>query len=401
MVEVNHEQLMDAIIHHYKTRRPMFIEGAVGIGKSWTVREACKELAREYNIPFIDTKTPNRYPNHFCLIDMRLAQKDPSDLLGLPETYAIINQGNNLLEIPIKALNTFLHNNNNARVMTYVTRWNSPSILPLQGRGILFLDELNLSPPLVQSASYELIYDRRLGEYTLPEGYICIGAGNRLQDKAYVFEMAKPLQNRFCWYTLLPPSVEVWTKWAMNNNIDHRIISFINARQSYLNQQFDIKKKDSKAYATPRSWHFASDLIKNVKDYETIRIRVASAVGEGCANDFVSFLTLSSKLPPVKEYIKYPEVTMIPKEELDLVYALCSNLAEYFRTHKDKRTLKSIVIISRRFIEELSAEYAEFLLKLVKLVDKAYFESTIVTLKEFEEKKRGISVQEELQKYLL
>jgi len=99
---------------------------------------------------------------------------------------------------------------------------------PRSGRGIVFIDEFNLAPPLVQYAMYELINDRCLGDYYLPSGWSVVGAGNRgTMDGAPIFDFPAPLNNRFMWYELKQPSIEAWTEWALNNNVDYRIIAFL------------------------------------------------------------------------------------------------------------------------------------------------------------------------------
>lgn len=123
-------------------------------------------------------------------------------------------------------------------------------MFPRKGNGIIFFDELNLAPPLVQASAYQLILDRRLGTYTVPNGFLLIAAGNRLEDRASVFEMSAPLKNRFGHCQLREPSVEGWTRWAVDHDIDMRIIGFLNFRRTAL-YTFDPKLKEN-AFATPR-----------------------------------------------------------------------------------------------------------------------------------------------------
>ena len=60
--------------------------------------------------------------------------------------------------------------------------------------GILFLDELNTAAPMVQASAYQLILDRKIGEYTLPDGWAIVAAGNRESDKGVVFVWLHLLQ---------------------------------------------------------------------------------------------------------------------------------------------------------------------------------------------------------------
>src|SRR5713226_7324319 len=112
-------------------RQPVFIWGSPGVGKSAVVRQLAKELA----IP---------------LQDVRALLLDPVDLRGLP----------------------FLGADGRSK-------WATPEFLPESGSGILFLDELNAAPAMVQASCYQLVLDRKVGEYSLPEGWAIVAAGNR------------------------------------------------------------------------------------------------------------------------------------------------------------------------------------------------------------------------------
>jgi MoxR-like ATPase len=81
------------------------------------------------------------------LIDIRAILLDPVDLRGLPT----VEQGR--------------------------VAWAIPAFLPEDGAGILSVDELNAAPPLVQAACYQLVLDRALGEYRLPDGWTVFAAG--------------------------------------------------------------------------------------------------------------------------------------------------------------------------------------------------------------------------------
>jgi MoxR-like ATPase len=44
----------------------------------------------------------------------------------------------------------------------------------------LFLDELTSAPQMTQAGCYQLVLDRSLGEYRLPDGWVVIAAESRL-----------------------------------------------------------------------------------------------------------------------------------------------------------------------------------------------------------------------------
>ena len=377
IIQINHKQLKKVIKRAYYVKEPVFVQGAIGIGKSYVAREAARELANELNLEYIETKTPDRYPDKFCLVDIRIAQKDAGEIMGLPDNYALVKHNGRYELIPVKALDVFLANNSDIVIEDYVTKWNRPPWMPHSGHGIIFLDEFNLAPPLVQNVCYELINDRCFGDYKLPDGWIVIGAGNRGPlDGAPTFDFGDPLNDRFSWYELTIPSVEDWTEWALAHGIDYRIIGFINTNRSALYTHKPNTKE--KAFATPRSWERASNLIKGLEDEDEIMLYISGRVGTYVAGMFRAFLEARRKLPPTEEYIKKPDKMPIP-ENLDLLYTLCTNLVEYFIHHKTRETLRSIVIFASR----LTMDFTAFLLKLVKSVDEQFFRNEILEIEEF------------------
>jgi MoxR-like ATPase len=77
------------------------------------------------------------------------------------------------------------------------SKWAIPEFLPADGEGILFLNELNAAPAMVQAALYQLVLDRRLGEYMLPGDWVIIAGGNRDGDRAHTTRTPTPSRNRF------------------------------------------------------------------------------------------------------------------------------------------------------------------------------------------------------------
>lgn len=255
--------------------RPVFLWGAPGVGKSDILRLLAKVLKR-------------------TLIDVRALLLDPVDLRGIP---TITEEGD--------------------------TRWCPPSFLPKGNKKyILFLDELNAAPPLVQAACYQLILDRKVGEYTLPKDCIIIAAGNRETDRAVTSRMPSPLANRFV-HINFDVDMADWIKWALTNEVQTEIIAFLRFRPELLHK-FDPQKNE-KAFPTPRSWEFTSQILKvagrNI-EYDL----VAGIVGEGAASELIGFLNIYRNLPDPDLVIMSPDKVAIPTEPATL-YAICGALA--------------------------------------------------------------------------
>lgn len=189
-------------------RQPVFVWGGPGIGKSAVVRQ----LAQLLNIP---------------LQDVRALLLDPVDLRGLP----------------------FLGADGRSK-------WATPEFLPKDGAGILFLDELNAAPAMVQAACYQLVLDRKLGEYTLPKDWAIVAAGNRDGDRAVTTRMPTPLRNRFV-HLEFEVDLQEWSEWAIGTGIRPEAIAFLRFRQELLSA-FD---RDANAFPSPRSWEFVSRIL--------------------------------------------------------------------------------------------------------------------------------------------
>lgn len=253
---------------------PTFLWGAPGIGKSSIVRA----IAKEKNVGFID---------------LRLALMDPTDLKGIP--------------FYDKASHTAL--------------WAPPAFLPKDGEGILFLDELNSAAPAVQSSAYQLILDRRIGEYELPEGWAIVAAGNREGDRGVTYKMPSPLANRFVHFEL-EVDVEDWREWAYKNGIDPKIIAYISYKNEHL-FTFD-PRSDTKSFATPRSWEYVNKILNAKLSSELILDTLSGAIGKDVAVGFLSFVKVMDKLPDIEAILdgkgkEYPE-------EIDVLYTLSSAL---------------------------------------------------------------------------
>lgn len=227
------------------------------------------------------------------VIDLRATLLDPTDLRGIPA----IENGR--------------------------ATWCPPDFLPRPGdpAGVLFLDELSAAPPLIQASLYQLVLDRRVGEYVLPEGWWIVAAGNRQQDRAVTFRMSSALANRFAHFTL-EADVDDWRDWAIRNGVDPMIVSFIGLRPALLAEA----PGESPAYATPRSWEMLSDVIRSFGGVRKCGDLVHGIVGEGAGREFLAFSRKTALFKRVEAIVEDPENAELPAE-LDGLYVLTSWIA--------------------------------------------------------------------------
>jgi hypothetical protein len=254
-------------------RQPVFLWGGPGIGKSAVVHQLAAILK-------------------VALQDVRALLLDPVDLRGLP----------------------FLGQDGRSK-------WATPEFLPQDGAGILFLDELNAAPAMVQAGCYQLVLDRKLGEYTLPEGWAIIAAGNRDSDRAVTTRMPTPLRNRFV-HLELEVDLQDWSEWAIEAGVRPEVIAFLRFRQELLSA-FD---RDANAFPSPRSWEFVSRILDATPDQSVEHELVAGAVGSGAATEFSAFLKTFRELPNIDAILLNPLKEPVP-ENAAAQYAVASALA--------------------------------------------------------------------------
>ena len=281
---------------------PTFLWGAPGIGKSSIV----KQIAQENDLDFID---------------LRLALMDPTDLKGIP----------------------FYDKESHSAL------WAPPAFLPREGKGILFLDELNSAAPAVQSSAYQLILDRRVGEYELPEGWAIVAAGNREGDRGVTYRMPAPLANRFVHFEL-EVSVDDWREWAYKYGLDSRIIAYISYKNEHL-FTFDAKN-ESKSFATPRSWEYVNNILKSSLAPSLLLETISGAVGRDVAVSFLGFLKVMERLPSIEKILSAEE--FVYSDEVDVLYALSSGIVSHYLQNPSEEALENLL----RYTLELKGEFA-------------------------------------------
>jgi len=256
---------------------PVMLWGAPGVGKSQMVAQ----VARKHQV---------------AVIDIRLSQMEPSDLRGIP-----FRSGNQV-------------------------EWAVPALLPDSDRhgleGILFLDEITSAPPAVSAAAYQLILDRRLGEYQVPEHWAIFAAGNRQGDRGVTYTMPAPLANRFSHFEV-ETNLDDWVIWAYRNAIDERIIAFLRFRPELL---FDFDPAHNPvAFPSPRSWEFAHRGLRKFDHHpQLLQSALQACVGPAAGVELHAFVNSLGQMPDLDAIIAGRE-TAVP-DEIDLQYAVAAAL---------------------------------------------------------------------------
>ncbi|MDN7135373.1 ATP-binding protein [Pseudidiomarina terrestris] len=293
---------------------PLMLWGAPGVGKSTIVRDLCQRQ----NIDFID---------------IRLAQREPVDLRGLP--------------VPKDDHVDWL----------LAGEWPRDP----DSRGIILFDELSAADRTLQAAAYEIILDRRLGDlYRLPPGWLVLGAGNRMTDRAVAYSFSSALANRFC-HLNLEPDVEQWCRWAQQQGLDPTVIGFLKfAPENF----FNMEGSTEQGWPSPRSWERVAETIGQAErlglNAQQQRIIVNGLIGAGAAAAFFAYRETAEELPDVGAMLRGEIPVRVPRTN-DAVYALCAAVTHYL-WRADKRDYHARLQVLFSISSKLSSDFATMLM---------------------------------------
>lgn len=302
---LNLEQIARAVVLACGADIPVALWGPVGVGKSSVVQQIAKQLS-------------------FGLYDVRLSDKEPSDLGGIPYP-----------------------NHEEGKVRYYV-----PGLLPFdtKEKAIVFFDEFDRADMAVQNAALQLILDRKINGHSLSPNARIVLAGNASTDVG-TSPLTKAAANRVCHLYVDAESeaaVGSWKRWAVGNGISEELISFAEYRREVWANGREKKSEDMAelAFPTPRSFEYADKLrlaAKEVK-FETkdiIDALVAGCVGTGASVEFLGWCEMRDKCPRVEDVYADPAKCKLPTEN-DILYAFGQTLISHVSTTLDGNQLNAV-----------------------------------------------------------
>lgn len=258
---------------------PVMLWGPPGVGKSAIIRDLCDKAGIGF-------------------IDIRLSQREPVDLRGLP-----VPRGDSV-------------------------DWLISGDWPRDpaSRGIILFDEITAADRSLQVAAYELILDRRLGKlYSLPEGWLVVAAGNRTEDRAVAQTFSSALANRFC-HLDVQADLESWCAWAVAKQLHPDVIGFVRFRPESF---FCMKGAVEQGWPSPRSWTRVASTLEYAScglDDDTLSLMIQGLVGTAAATEFLAFRRWTKALPDIPAMLRGECPISIP-ERADQRFAFCSSLA--------------------------------------------------------------------------
>jgi hypothetical protein len=207
----------------------------------------------------------------------------------------------------------------------------------------------------------------------LPDNVVIVAAGNRDSDKGVTYRMPMPLANRFI-HLEMRPDFNAWQNWAVNKNIHKDVVGYLSFAK---NDIYDFNaKSSSRAFATPRSWVFVSQLLDDEDtDTDTLYNLIAGAIGEGLAIKFMAHRKVAARMPNPTDILE-GRVTTLSIKEISAMYslttAMCYELKEANENKVDMKKFNQMAqnffaYMMENFETELVVMGAKVALKTFKL----------------------------------
>lgn len=258
-----------------KNFRPIFGLGKGGIGKTESIMELAKKKL------------------HIGYVDIRLLLYSETDLKGIPYP-----------------------STDHVR-----TIWLQNDILPTVEKdgetGILVFDEITSCARSVRTAAYQLLNERRLGEYVLPDGWMVVCLGNGEEDGGDFQGMEGNFANRCSVFNVVP-DVEAWKLWANSNNVNPLVIGYVSWKPGDLHS-YDPENETELLFASPRSWTAVSNIL-NANEFDAndtiLCSRLEANLGLRVGQQFIAFCKYKDKTIDPRRIVINGEKPDIKEQEV-------------------------------------------------------------------------------------
>lgn len=326
-------QLSEVCVKYLKANVNLLITSSPGLGKTAKIKQAVEETLG-WDLLFL----------HGVICD-------PTDVKGFP---FVSKDGKSATFLP-------------AGVMHQLVTATKPTVL--------FIDDVGQSPQSVQAATMQVIWDRIIGDHKIPDCVRFILASNRRQDKAGVGGILSTLTDR-CVPIEVTPDHEDWiTEYAIPNNVDHRIVSFIKKTMGESFYEFKAASDFTKS-PTARGWELVDKTLKADFNPGVRKVCLAGCIGEPRAVEFEAHLRVCDNLPNYEDILDDPDAVEMPGGPScsHILYALAMVLARAVLANDSR--FESAFRWAERMCEDGHAEQAAFMVHFIDQTDKANAKKT-------------------------
>lgn len=240
--------------------------GATGVGKSETVRQLAKEIGAE-------------------LRDIRLCQKMPTDIGGLPAL-----------------------DHETKQTVFYPPAFLAPAIdeKPV----ILFFDEISLAADDTKGAVLGILEERRQGEIKIPDDWIIVAAGNRPEDMANARGLGAAANRRLL-HIVIEPTLEATINHFIKIGVIPEVLAFLKVFPQHLSGEESARTQKHELYPRPASWKKVSDIYEVLwkADKNLRQIAIAGIIGDGTAAEFMMLAEEIKNMKSVDELLEIQRKT--------------------------------------------------------------------------------------------
>lgn len=328
--------LNDIIRFGQRRKKAIMILGGAGLGKSAVVKQ------------ITDAIFGKRDDN---MVDIRLSDKEPTDVVGLQIPYT---------------------DDKGVTRTVYAT----PSFWPTDPKwcGTIFLDELLHAEPYMQKVAFQIVLDRRIGEYVFPEGAVMVAAGNRSGDGTAVSMLEAPLANRMI-ICELAYSTEVFLEdYAYQYGVHSSVVGVLKATPSAIENYEAMEEMGCPSFATPRSWVTASDILYDY-DQKLFSDRIAKtmlqgAIGETMADTLWIYHTKKRNIPSILDIVNGVVTEHSGPRSSDILWVIGAEGVHLLReaVHGSRHTDDQVVEMAANFLkymyENFNGEDADFVMSV-------------------------------------
>lgn len=290
--------------------------GATGVGKSEAVRQLACELDAE-------------------LRDIRLCQKQPTDIGGLP---ALDHE-------------------------TQQTVFYPPAFLAPRADEkpvVLFFDEISLAPDDTRSAVLGILEERRQGSVEIPDNWIIVAAGNRPEDLANARGLGAAANRRLL-HVVIEPQLEATLQHFMKIGIAAEVLAFLKVFPQHLSGEESARTQKHELYPRPASWEKVSKIFETLRraDKRVRHLAVAGIIGDSVAAEFMLLAEDVKNMKSVDELLEIQQTTpskigaFLP-DTINGLYALSFAIA----TRASEETAVELLELVNRFDEQTSERFA-------------------------------------------
>ncbi len=240
--------------------------GATGVGKSACVRQLAEELDAE-------------------LRDIRLCQKQPTDIGGLP---ALDHETRQTVFYPPAFL---------------APRADKKAV-------VLFFDEISLAPDDTKGAVLGILEERRQANIEIPDDWIIVAAGNRPEDLANARGLGAAANRRLL-HIVIEPQLEATLQHFIKVGIAPEVLAFLKVFPHHLSGEESARHQKHELYPRPASWEKVSNIVVEMRkaDKHLRHAAIAGIIGDSVAAEFMMLAEEVKNMKSVDELLEIQRIT--------------------------------------------------------------------------------------------